>query len=202
MELSGVDVKFFSQHQLVKLIQNSKQSLELKVITPIDRNYLKVSNYFAIVLIIWWLNLSLFISRCPQHHHQPLQIQRHQNHQYPHDQLDQLSIEVRKKSPVTNKSAAGNFFGEHKAWENCFKFHIHLKKIHFCRIRFYTKHKRYNTVVGWCGFLKYCIKIDISLCMNRFIACYSDSNESSNSSFSLDLRIFIEHNQAKTNQMN
>ncbi|XP_031627706.1 rhophilin-2-A [Contarinia nasturtii] len=41
VELSGVDVKWYTQHQLVKLIQNSKQSLELKVITPIDRNYLK-----------------------------------------------------------------------------------------------------------------------------------------------------------------
>lgn len=43
VELSGVDVKWYTQHQLVKLIQNAKQSLELKVITPIDRNYLKVS---------------------------------------------------------------------------------------------------------------------------------------------------------------
>lgn len=42
VELSGVDVKWYTQHQLAKLIQNSKQSLELKVITPIDRNYLKV----------------------------------------------------------------------------------------------------------------------------------------------------------------
>lgn len=41
VELSGVDVKWYTQHQLAKLIQNSKQSLELKVITPIDRNYLK-----------------------------------------------------------------------------------------------------------------------------------------------------------------
>lgn len=46
VELSGVDVKWYTQHQLVKLIQNSKQSLELKVITPIDRNYLKVSNNY------------------------------------------------------------------------------------------------------------------------------------------------------------
>lgn len=43
VELSGVDVKWYTQHQLVKLIQNAKQSLELKVITPVDRNYLKVS---------------------------------------------------------------------------------------------------------------------------------------------------------------
>lgn len=46
VELSGVDVKWYTQHQLVKLIQNSKQSLELKVITPIDRNYLKVGTLF------------------------------------------------------------------------------------------------------------------------------------------------------------
>lgn len=43
VELSGVDVKWFTNHQLIKLIQNSKSSLELKVITPIDKNYLKVS---------------------------------------------------------------------------------------------------------------------------------------------------------------
>lgn len=49
VELSGVDVKWYTQHQLVKLIQNSKQSLELKVITPIDRNYLKVSNFESTV---------------------------------------------------------------------------------------------------------------------------------------------------------
>lgn len=48
VELSGVDVKWYTQHQLAKLIQNSKQSLELKVITPIDRNYLKVSENFEI----------------------------------------------------------------------------------------------------------------------------------------------------------
>lgn len=42
VELSGVNVKWYTQHQLSKLIQNAKRSLELKVITPIDRNYLKV----------------------------------------------------------------------------------------------------------------------------------------------------------------
>lgn len=42
VELSGVDVKWYSQNQIVKLIRNAKQSLDLKVITPIDRNYLKV----------------------------------------------------------------------------------------------------------------------------------------------------------------
>lgn len=44
VELSGVNVKWYTQHQLSKLIQNAKRSLELKVITPIDRNYLKVSS--------------------------------------------------------------------------------------------------------------------------------------------------------------
>lgn len=43
VEMSGIDVKWFTQQQLVKLIQSAKSSLVLKVITPIDRNYLKVS---------------------------------------------------------------------------------------------------------------------------------------------------------------
>lgn len=43
VEMCGIDVKWFTQQQLVKLIQGAKSSLELKVITPIDRNYLKVS---------------------------------------------------------------------------------------------------------------------------------------------------------------
>lgn len=43
VEVASIDVKWLTQQQLIKIIQNSKSSLELKVITPIDRNYLKVS---------------------------------------------------------------------------------------------------------------------------------------------------------------
>lgn len=58
VELSGVDVKWYTQHQLSKLIQNAKRSLEIKVITPIDRNYLKVrSDYTFQVELIFYEDL-------------------------------------------------------------------------------------------------------------------------------------------------
>lgn len=42
VEFSGIDVKWFTHRQVSKLIQSSGSSLDLKVITPMDRNYLKV----------------------------------------------------------------------------------------------------------------------------------------------------------------
>lgn len=42
VEISGIDVKWYSHEQIVNLIQNAGTSLELKIITPMDRNYLKV----------------------------------------------------------------------------------------------------------------------------------------------------------------
>ena len=42
VELCGVDVKWYTLQQVLKLIRNCEHSLELKVITPMDRNYLKV----------------------------------------------------------------------------------------------------------------------------------------------------------------
>lgn len=42
MEINGVDVKWCTHSQVTKLIQESSVSLELKIITPMDRNYLKV----------------------------------------------------------------------------------------------------------------------------------------------------------------
>lgn len=42
VEINGVDVKWCTHSQVAKLIQESSVSLELKIITPMDRNYLKV----------------------------------------------------------------------------------------------------------------------------------------------------------------
>uniref|UniRef100_A0AAG5DXS5 Rhophilin n=1 Tax=Anopheles atroparvus TaxID=41427 RepID=A0AAG5DXS5_ANOAO len=41
VELCGVDVKWYTLQQVMKLIRTCGNSLELKVITPMDRNYLK-----------------------------------------------------------------------------------------------------------------------------------------------------------------
>ncbi|XP_033240403.1 rhophilin-2 isoform X3 [Drosophila pseudoobscura] len=41
VEIEGMDVKWFSHQQVVHLIQSCGSVLELKVITPMDRNYLK-----------------------------------------------------------------------------------------------------------------------------------------------------------------
>ncbi|KAH8418935.1 hypothetical protein KR222_005517, partial [Zaprionus bogoriensis] len=41
VEIAGVDVKWYSHQQVVRLIQSCGVALELKVITPMDRNYLK-----------------------------------------------------------------------------------------------------------------------------------------------------------------
>ncbi|XP_049540872.1 rhophilin-2 [Anopheles darlingi] len=39
VELCGVDVKWYTMQQMLKLIRNCGSSIELKVITPMDRNY-------------------------------------------------------------------------------------------------------------------------------------------------------------------
>lgn len=41
VEIAGIDVKWYSHQQVVRLIQSCGATLELKVITPMDRNYLK-----------------------------------------------------------------------------------------------------------------------------------------------------------------
>ncbi|GAB0094423.1 rhophilin-2 [Sergentomyia squamirostris] len=41
VEISGIDVKSYTHQQVVKLIQAAGSSIELKLITPMDRNYLK-----------------------------------------------------------------------------------------------------------------------------------------------------------------
>ncbi|XP_058826958.1 rhophilin-2 isoform X1 [Topomyia yanbarensis] len=41
VELCGIDVKWYTHQQVLKLIKNCSNSLDLKVITPMDRNYLK-----------------------------------------------------------------------------------------------------------------------------------------------------------------
>ncbi|EDW07425.2 rhophilin-2 [Drosophila mojavensis] len=41
VEIAGMDVKWYSHQQVVRLIQSCGATLELKVITPMDRNYLK-----------------------------------------------------------------------------------------------------------------------------------------------------------------
>ncbi|XP_022229439.1 rhophilin-2 isoform X4 [Drosophila obscura] len=43
VEIEGMDVKWFSHQQVVHLIQSCGSVLELKVITPMDRNYLKTN---------------------------------------------------------------------------------------------------------------------------------------------------------------
>lgn len=45
VELCGIDVKWYNHQQVLKLIRNCTNSLDLKVITPMDRNYLKVIYY-------------------------------------------------------------------------------------------------------------------------------------------------------------
>ncbi|KAH8421484.1 hypothetical protein KR009_009695, partial [Drosophila setifemur] len=41
VEIAGIDVKWYSHQQVVQLIQSCGSALDLKVITPMDRNYLK-----------------------------------------------------------------------------------------------------------------------------------------------------------------
>ncbi|XP_037725894.1 rhophilin-2-A isoform X1 [Drosophila subpulchrella] len=41
VEIAGIDVKWYSHQQVVQLIQSCGSTLELRVITPMDRNYLK-----------------------------------------------------------------------------------------------------------------------------------------------------------------
>ncbi|XP_037938954.1 rhophilin-2-like [Teleopsis dalmanni] len=41
VEIAGIDVKWYTHQQVVRLIQSCGSSLELKIITPMDRNYLK-----------------------------------------------------------------------------------------------------------------------------------------------------------------
>ncbi|KNC25819.1 hypothetical protein FF38_08154 [Lucilia cuprina] len=41
VEIAGIDVKWYLHQQVVRLIQSCGSTLELKVITPMDRNYLK-----------------------------------------------------------------------------------------------------------------------------------------------------------------
>lgn len=42
VEISGIDVKWHTNKQVTKIIQASGCNLTVKVITPMDRNYLKV----------------------------------------------------------------------------------------------------------------------------------------------------------------
>ncbi|XP_055389970.1 rhophilin-2 [Condylostylus longicornis] len=41
VEISGIDVKWYTHQQVVRIIQSAGSTLELKLITPMDRNYLK-----------------------------------------------------------------------------------------------------------------------------------------------------------------
>lgn len=98
VELSGVDVKWFTQQQLVKLVQNSKLSLELKVITPIDRNYLKVNSKSVFYNIFYNIFVNHFSQYQRQHQHPLQRLQPHPNHLYQQDQRDQQNRERRRKS--------------------------------------------------------------------------------------------------------
>lgn len=43
VEIAGIDVKWYTHQEIVSLIQTTGSScLEMKIITPMDRNYLKV----------------------------------------------------------------------------------------------------------------------------------------------------------------
>lgn len=46
VEIAGVDVKWYTHQEIVNLIQTTTigtSCLEMRIITPMDRNYLKVS---------------------------------------------------------------------------------------------------------------------------------------------------------------
>lgn len=44
VEIAGIDVKWYTHQEIVNLIQTTGSAcLEMKIITPMDRNYLKVS---------------------------------------------------------------------------------------------------------------------------------------------------------------
>lgn len=44
MEIAGIDVKWYTHQEIVNLIQTTGSAcLEMKIITPMDRNYLKVN---------------------------------------------------------------------------------------------------------------------------------------------------------------
>lgn len=62
VEIAGMDVKWYSHQQVVRLIQSCGAALELKVITPMDRNYLKVVQGSSL----------LYLSTHLLHHLQPL----------------------------------------------------------------------------------------------------------------------------------
>lgn len=49
--IADKDVKWASHDEVVTLIKNAEDSLSLKLVTPVDRNYLKVSNYLMYVYI-------------------------------------------------------------------------------------------------------------------------------------------------------
>lgn len=57
VEISGIDVKWYTQQQVVSLIEAAGTSLDLKVITPMDRNYLKV-HYLQINASMHFLTLN------------------------------------------------------------------------------------------------------------------------------------------------
>lgn len=43
VEIAGIDVKWYTHQEIVSLIQTAGSAcLEMKIITPMDRNYLKV----------------------------------------------------------------------------------------------------------------------------------------------------------------
>lgn len=62
VEISGIDVKWYTNQQVVNLIQAAGSCLELKIITPMDRNYLKVGNESRTSLLSY-LNLSDFLTK-------------------------------------------------------------------------------------------------------------------------------------------
>lgn len=45
VEVDGIDVKWYTNEQIGSMIQSSGTCLDLKVITPMDRNYLKVEHF-------------------------------------------------------------------------------------------------------------------------------------------------------------
>lgn len=43
VDIAGIDVKWYTHQEIVSLVQSTGSScLEMKIITPMDRNYLKV----------------------------------------------------------------------------------------------------------------------------------------------------------------
>uniref|UniRef100_A0A1B0CCG8 Putative signal transduction protein n=1 Tax=Lutzomyia longipalpis TaxID=7200 RepID=A0A1B0CCG8_LUTLO len=96
VEVSGVDVKWYTHQQMVNLIQMAGSSLDLKVITPMDRNYLKPISGLGKGSVSTLFRVGVSSGRFHQVHQVPMV--QHQN---------QKSRSKSTKSRLTNLSSSG-----------------------------------------------------------------------------------------------